>query len=245
MDDNEESLEEIRKKLTEISDQLVHRGPRPKDPHKAERWNKPIQWHLLDLRETLHAIQNTNQVFIGFIEQFKRKLEQNAELSRNNSRDIAELATISKNIETRATQIEEIITVIAHEKPLLMRDLYWLDTNPIEILLVLYAAGEAMIFLNGSDKLTTSAMFNAMSVISSNHAFWGFCCGALALGSAISFLSRRRNMRIASAFANFCYFGVTGCLSLALSWGTLGWLPHILACLSAAWVLSRGPARAT
>lgn len=163
---------------------------RPEDPEKAQRWETPLYWHISALRDSMHALRNHTQSLSGLIEQFGRKLDRNAQISLENRDAIARLTEISRKIEASAAQIERAAGVVVREKPLLMRNLYWLDTNPVEIGLILYTAGEAMIFLIESEALLRSAMFRAMSMICGSPGLWGIGCGLLSLGAAIAFASR-------------------------------------------------------
>lgn len=236
----EERLSRIEEGLKKLTGGQVDR---PDDPERARRWDMPLYMHVLDLRETMHRLANLAQVFSGQMELLGSKLDRNAEISADNRKAIHVVTEISRQIAVSAARIEQVANVVVKEDPLLMRDLFWVDTNAVEVLLTLYLAGEAAIYLNQSEMLLRSAMFRAMATMSSSPAVWGLGCAGLAAGSAVAFISRRHRWRIMSMFADCIYFGITGIVPLFSAGAILGWLPHILACLSCAWIISRGPSR--
>jgi hypothetical protein len=241
----DEPRDESEAQLREILARLGYESDRPADPVKARRWDMPLLWHISDLRDALHALNNQLHILVNLIDRLFAKLDDNARLSQGNAEAIAKVTEISRKICDSAEHIEHTIGVIRNEHPMLMRELYWLDTNPVEIGLIVYTAGEAMVFFNASPGLLTSAMFASLSALCQNPIIWGGICGAISVASVISFISRRHTFRIATAFLNFVYFGITGAVPIALAGGIMGWLPHIIFAAGAAWVLSRGPSHAT
>lgn len=234
-------LAAIERQISEIAARMGYDSPPDDDPVRARRWDAPLWWHLSNLSDHLHALRNFIHVLSGLLASLSGKLDRNASISEENSRSISRLVEISRKIEASSLKIEREVGYVARDQPLLLRDIYWLDTNTVEIGLILYTAGEAMVFLIESDALLRSAMFRSISVMCDSPVVWGLGVGLLSLGSALAFGSRRRDARLVAVFLNAIFFCVTGIIPLFLAGGILGWLPHLLAGFGAIWVLSRGP----
>ncbi len=234
----------IDERLGEISMRLGLGAAKPPDPMHASQWDMPLNWHFVHLSESLHTLRNSSHVLVGRIEELSSKLDTNAGIGRENHKAITDLVESSRLIAISARRIEETFPVVVRDQPLLMRNIWWLDTNPTEIWLILYSGGEAMVFAMGGDLLIRSAMYQSMSTLITSNNIWGLICGFLSFLGMSAFASRKKWARTAIAFANVVYFGTTGFLTLWNAASVLGWLPHILAGVFAFWVLGRGPSRA-
>lgn len=240
----EERLRDQEALLAQIARIIGLNTPRPDDPYKAARWDVPLIHHFSDLRDAIHALNNNAHILTGMLSKLSQQVEASSTVSRENREGIKKLESISKDIEEYARRISDSLGVGFVEKPLLMRDLFWLETNFAELLLAAMTAGQTVIFLVGDAKLYNSAMFRALSMICPYPHVWGIGLGFLSLGSIVAFACRKRKFRTMAAFGNTLYFGVTAFLPLFLSPGVLGWWQHLLLFAIAMWVLVRGPSQA-
>lgn len=241
--DTEELLLALRTDLSKLAG-IVGVGAEHVDPDKAWRYERPLLSHLSDIRDHDHAMSNTMQAVYGMVRRLESTVAQSAEVSRQNRDGIQQLEALSRNIEGYARLIIANIRGVAREKPLLMRDLFWMETNTTEIALILFAAGEAIIFMIGAPSMLNSAMFRSLSVVMPSSAGWGVLLGLFATGATVAFASRRRRFRILAIAANGIYQGVAAFLPLFNAPGVLGWWPHMIAWAACLWILMRGPSDA-
>lgn len=235
------SIEQAVRRLTE---NVGYRDIEPDDPVLARRWSMSLLDNIHTLRESLHQVRNSLQPLTGMMDILNRKLDRNAELSSANAESLTRLVESARALEVIAEKIEREITHIVHEEPLLMRNLWWMDTNATEFLYTIYVTGEGFIFVAQQDDLIKSIMFRSIAVLIPSATLWGIICLLLGGFSAVGFMSRRRSLRTIAAAGIFVYYGATGIPPLWLASGVLGWLPHLVACIAAGWVASRGPSGA-
>lgn len=247
IDDESDRFAAIERQLTEIAHRIGHGGSHPKDPDKAMRSEMPLYWHFFDLRDSLDSLQTLRgvlQVMTGLVEQLGRKLDRNASISEANAAAIGRLAEISRSIATSARLIEENIVKVAREKPLLMRDVYWSETEAVEIGLFVVTGFSSIFFAIASEAFLRSPMFRSMSIICDIPGIWALCAGLLAISGIAAYASRLRRPRRVMACAEFVFYAVTGVLQLINDPGVLDTIHHLVFASSAFWVASRGPSNA-
>lgn len=183
-------------------------------------------------------------MLVGLIEQVESKLDRNAEISQNNTVAIATITKLVSEVRECATSIAAVMGVAGRDKPLLMRDLPYVETEAIEGFVLVILVCEAMVFLAGSETLLRSALFAAIDDICNVPMIWGISCSSLWFISIRAFFARRKRLRMWAAALNSFYFGVTGGLTLALQPGAMGWVFHVTLCAFTLWVFLRGPSNA-
>lgn len=239
---NDKETEEL---IREIATRLrVGMSPPDGDSEKISQLNTPVTWQILHLGESLHVLRNAVHVLIGLIEQVGTKLDRNAEISQNNTVAIATITKLVSEVRECATSIATVMRVAGREKPLLMRDLPYVETEAIEGFVLVVLVCEAMVFLASSDTLLRSALFTAIDDICPIPMVWGIGCAVLWFISIRAFFVRRKRARMWAAGLNSFYFGVTGGLMLVLQPGAMGWVFHVVLCAFTLWVLLRGPSNA-
>jgi hypothetical protein len=216
----------------------------PSDPERAWHYERSLLAHFSDMHRSFHDWRNTSHVMLGVMDRLKDAVESSAAISRQNSEGIKQIAELTQHIEEVSRSISNGLGLVTREKPLLMRDLFWLETNPVEIGLLAYAFGEAWVFLRGSDDLMKTPTYRGLSLIMSSPQLWGGMLGIITITAMIAFMCRRRKWRMVGAFGMAMYFGLAGIMTLYISSSVLGWWPHMLAALGAFWILARGPSDA-
>lgn len=219
-------------------------GERPDDPAKAWRFERSLLSHFSDMRDQFHQWNNTAHVLLGRLDRVNKTVETSAVISRQNREGIQQVEALTRQIEAYARSISNNLGLVTREKPLLMRDLFWLETNTVEVGLILYSFGEAMVLLRGSEALVRTPTYRGLAGLFDSPVVWGSLLGLVAAGSIIAFACRRRKWRMGAMFGQALYFLTTGVMTLITSPSVLGWWPHMLAGLGALWVLSRGPSDA-
>lgn len=236
-----DDVNDMKEMLQKIAERVGIENQPAAGDRRDPRWDASLYTHIFEMRNMMHTLSNYAQALTGLVEQLTRKLDRNATISQENFKAITSLTEISKSIESTSRAMERNVRVIVRDNPLLMRDIYNLETNTVEIGLILLMTGEAMIFLTGTDSLMRSALFVSISGLISRPVGWGMICGMLGLYQIIAFTNRSHQLRLIAAGLAAIYFGVTGILTLLYNGGVMGWLPHILAFLGAGWIVSRGP----
>ena len=228
----------LEAQLRELVVHIGHEGPRPKDAHKAQRWDVPLYSHISDLRDSLHHLAGSMHILMHTLDQLGPSLKAYGAQSARNSEAISRLTDIM-------LRVESSVGVLAREKPLLLRDLPRVDTTMTEMTLIVITVVEAGVFSAGTDALLHSALFVSISRISSTPLYWALCCMVLSLISIRAFLLRTRRARMMAALLNTIYFGITGGLTMALQPGIMGWVLQAVGFGLSLWVFIRGPSSAT
>lgn len=240
VEDRLRASEELLRQIAEI----IGLNARHPDPEKAWRFERPLLGHFSDMRDWFHEWNNTAQILSSMIDKLLKTVESSAAVSRENREGIRHIEDLSRSIEEHALSISNNLSLITREKPLLMRDLFWLETNTVEIGLILYSIIESMVFLRGAEGLVNTPTYRGLSMLVDSHLFWGAALGVVFLITAVAFACRKRSWRMAAMFGQGLYFGTAGILTLVINPAVLGWGPHLLAAMGAFWVMLRGPSDA-
>jgi hypothetical protein len=240
----EDTLTAISTQLAELSERLVG-GPRPDDPQAAARYDRSLYWLISHLSEGVHLLNNFMQVLIGRVEAVGKDLNRNEGTNRAILQATDDLRVISQSLVKTAKNIEKEVGAVVPDTPLLMRRLWYVPTDAVEIGLILFLLVDSASFLIGSGALVNSPLFHQLRGINESPRTWGVMFTVLLIGYVLAFFSRRRQYRRIAAFACFVFLGGVGTLTMAAPGGVpLGPLHHLLAAAGAAWVLSRGPSNA-
>ncbi len=215
----------------------------PADPERAWHFERSLLAHFSDMHRSFHDWRNTSHIMLGVLDRLKETVESSATVSKQNNDGIRQIGELVRHIEEVSRSISSNLGV-TREKPLLMRDLFWLETNPVEMGLLAYALGESWVFLRGSNDLLMTPTFRGLSMIVNSPLVWGLTLGGITVLSMIAFACRRRKWRMMAAFGMAMYFGLAAVMTLYISSSVLGWWPHMLAAMGAFWILARGPSDA-
>ena len=240
--DEIDRLAGIESQLSVLTERLAG-GPRPDDPHSNERYGKSLYWLVSHLSDGVHILNNFMQVLIARIESVGANLDRNERTNQETLKATADLNVIARNLVATAKNIERQIGAAIPDHPVLMRELWWrLETDAVEVGLMLFTLVDCVIFLIGSGALVNSLVFQRLSGINGNPQVWGLIFAMILVFYVLAYFSRRRNPRRFAAFLCTVLYGGIGVLTITAPSGiALGPAHHLLASAGAAWILSRGP----
>jgi|KBSMisStaDraftv2_1062788.scaffolds.fasta_scaffold01293_10 hypothetical protein len=251
MSDDPVSQKKLDAKLVLITDQLaeiskrIAGGPRPADPQTATHYDHSLYWLISHLSEAVHGLNGFMQVLIRRIEDVREDVNRKDGTYQALLQGITNLTAVNQNILTQLDDIDKSVDIIHPKEPLLMRNLWWIPTDAVEIGLIGFLLMDCAAFSLRSDTLVNSALFRQLSGLNEDPRAWGVAFGVSAIGMILSFFSRQRKLRRMAVCVCFVLLGGIATRALGSPDGIpLGGAHHLLAALGAAWVLSRGPSNA-